>query len=186
MKKIITLITLLFSLSCSYNNQNLDLKLTLNDKFTQENKRYEITTSVVDLRKKPEIVGRKHYYKQSVSLLAKKPIANLLKESIDKNLKSRGFKVGNLRYLELQILELNYDTKKGIFVGTSKGEAKIKAVIKNYNATKIFEKTFNVSVGRKHVIISDLATDKTIIENLISEIASDILEDSSINEQITK
>ena len=186
MKKILTLTTLLFSFACSYQNQTLDLALNLDKPKAQTTNAYEIMTRVIDLRENPEIVGTKSYYKKTISLLAKEPVAELLQKSLDKNLKARGFEVGNLRYLDLEIVELNYHSKKGIFVGSSNGEAKIKAIIRNYNQTKIFEKTFNLALGRKHMIISDLVTDQQIIENLIAETTNDILADKSIKQQLTK
>ena len=187
MKKLLILSSLLLIFSCSYQNQTFKLKISPQGEFSPASKDSQIFVSVIDSRENTKIIGSKNYYKQNISLSSKDPLPCIFKTVINKNLVNRGFILNKKRrYLELEILELNYNSQKGIFIGSSKGEAKVKAIIKNYNQTKIFEKTFYLTLNQKHAIISDIKTDQKTIQNLISEIISDILKDQSILTQINK
>ena len=188
MKKLLILSSLLLAFSCSYKNQKLDLKITPKGEFSKENvKDSEVFVTVFDYRDNSHIIGTKDYYKKSIELSSNESLPNLLEKAINNSLKEGGFKLNqNRRYLDLHILEMDYNSKKGIFLGSSTGQVKIKAIVKNYNHTKIFEKTFNLSLNRKHPIISALATDKKTIENLLTETIEDILKDDSVKEYIIK
>jgi len=190
MKYLLILSTLFLSFSCSYKNQTLDLKISPQGEFTKATPDSHIMVQVFDdrkSRKNTKVFGTKNYYKKEISLSSKNPLPCIIKTSVNKNLKERGYTFNNnRRYLELHILDLNYNSKKGIFIGSSNGEVKIKAIVKNYNKTTIFEKTFDLMLNRKHAIISHLTTDKKTIENLLTEAVEDILQDDSIQKQITK
>lgn len=186
MKRLLILSSLLLALSCSYKNQTLDLKISPQEKFAKASKNSDIFVSVFDKRPNTQIIGTKHYFRQTINLTSKQHLADVLENSINKKLHENGFELNqNRRYIDLHILEMDYITKKGIFVGSSTAAVKIKAIVKNYNQTKLFEKTFNLSLNRKHAIISDLATDKQTIENLLSETIADIFQDKSIMNQIS-
>lgn len=187
MKYLISILAIILTTSCSYKENKIDLKITPYGKFNKASQGSSLTTLVLDVRQDRDLIGHKKYYKKTINITTNNAISKILKDAIDKNLQDRGFEFDNKRrYLELHILKLNYEAKKGIFIGDSSGTAKIKAIVKNYNKTKIFEKVFDLNLNRKHFIISSNYQDQKTIQNLASEIASDILNDKSLNEQINK
>ena len=165
----------------------MDLNISPMGEFSEMAKGSNVFVTVFDYRDNTQIIGTKNYYNKSIEISTSTPLPDLLEASINKTLETHGFELDqNRRYIDLHIVKMDYNSKKGIFVGSSAGEVTIKAIIKNYNHTKIFEKTFNLSLNRKHVIISHLATDKKTIENLLTETIEDILNDESIKAQIIK
>jgi uncharacterized lipoprotein YajG len=187
MRHLLILSSLLLAFSCSYKNQTLDLHISPKGEFSKDAQGSNVFVTVFDYRDNTKIIGTKNYYQESIELSSSKPLPDLLEGSINKTLETHGFELDqNRRYIDLHILKLDYNSKKGIFVGSSSGELKIQAVIKNYNQTKIFEKTFNLSLNRKHVVVSHLSTDQKTIESLLTETVEEILKDESIKEHIIK
>jgi uncharacterized lipoprotein YajG len=191
MKKNILITCLILATSCSYNDRQVrfDLNVAQNQNDTVINKSGALSAlkiSVIEQRKNPEIVGTKKIGDQKVKITSTENLAKLLEEKISENLFEQGFKKGNAKQLELYVEKFQFTAKRRFFIGKSEAKTKIKAVVKDSKNNVKFTKNFELSLNNKHFIASFESTDEATINQLLNEVAQDIVSDKSLLENLSK
>lgn len=182
MKKLLLVTSLILAASCTHQNQNVKLDLSLNSAKSNIGKGSSIDLIVFDDRLEDQVVGTKEFGDEKIKILTSENIALLLTKKINQNLSEKGFKKGSDKLVEVHVEKLNYEAKRGFFVGKSKGEAAIKVLVKNAKNKSIFTKKFDLSLSGKHFIVPLESTDSSTINNMLQEIVQDVLD----NEELLK
>lgn len=181
MKKLLSILCLSLTFSCSYQNQIVKFDLNFNDEKSNIGNNTAIDLMVFDNRFNDKILGTKELGQdEKISITNHENVALLLTKKISHNLEQKGFKKGVNKTIELHIEKLNYLAKREFFVGSSEGTAEIKVVVKNNKDKSIFTKNFNITVANKHFVVPLASTDSKIINSMLQEIISDILNNAEL------
>ena len=150
MRHFLILSSLLLAFSCSYNNQTMDLNISPMGEFSEMAKGSNVFVTVFDYRDNTQIIGTKNYYNKSIEISTSTPLPDLLEASINKTLETHGFELDqNRRYIDLHIVKMDYNSKKGIFVGSSAGEVTIKAIISHFSEVNIPKQSLKTTITQR-------------------------------------
>ncbi|MBM5782344.1 MAG: hypothetical protein FJ368_02865 [Pelagibacterales bacterium] len=187
MKKLLLILVLLASVSCSYKNQ----KIVFNFDVENENKSNSIEKKTFDLRVSDErhnkkILGKKKFGQTRVNVFSEQNLADILKYKIKDNLVNQGFIEGNDKIVEVRIKTLVYKAQRGFPIGTSEAKGVIRVDIKDSSGkNKEFSKNYTLEFKNKHFISSLSATDEKNINNLLHELVSDMMKDKELIDNIS-
>jgi uncharacterized lipoprotein YajG len=185
MKKIflnaVLLLSLFATISCvPSQDQKIKLDLSFDETKSELGNGAEVKVLVFDDRSNKEIIGTKKFGTEEINITSEQNLTDLLQKKVSENLFGRGFKKGSAKTFELRIESLNYKAARQFFIGTSKANASIKAVIKNNKNNSKFTKNFDLSLKNKHFIAPLESTDGETINALLQEIIENILSDENL------
>ncbi|MFT5703857.1 MAG: putative lipoprotein YajG [Rickettsiales bacterium] len=172
MKKILTLLALVGTLSScvNYNQENLNLNLSVDSKFNDFGKNQNVDLSVVDGRSNIESIGDKRLGKDLINIKSTQNLTVLIKNKIARDLEQNGFLINDNtdKSLEIKILTLNYSAYREFFIGSSKIEILLKITALNGNKSS-YSTTQNFSLSQKHFIMPLITTDEKTINKALQE-----------------
>ena len=186
MKKILLIITLLTSVSCTYYNQKIDLNLNLTQIESNIGNDALVSVFIFDKRSDRKVIGEKIFGQKVITISANQRLNALLREKIRDNLALKGFRSGRTSTLKLYIESLDYKSERGFPVGKSEASATIKVVAHNTESEKTLTKNFNLNLNGNHFISSLKSTDEEIINSLLEEVIQNIMDDESILDILAK
>jgi len=186
MKKQILVLSLIALASCTYNDRKISLNLNIEQNQHTISKATALKISVVEYRQDPQVIGTKKIGDAKVNLTSDQNLAIMLHDKISQSLFAQGFKKGNDKQLEFRIEEFRFKAERHFFIGKSDAEAKIKAIITDAKGNVKFTKTFELSLKNKHFIASFETTDEETINQLLNDVAQDIVSDKSLLENLVK
>jgi uncharacterized lipoprotein YajG len=162
MKKILTLLALVGTLSScvNYNQENLNLNLSVDSKFNDFGKNQNVDLSV----------GDKRLGKDLINIKSTQNLTVLIKNKIARDLEQNGFLINDNtdKSLEIKILTLNYSAYREFFIGSSKIEILLKITALNGNKSS-YSTTQNFSLSQKHFIMPLITTDEKTINKALQE-----------------
>lgn len=186
MKKFLLIAALLATISCSHQNQKITLDLYFDEKKSNIGNGSAIDVVVFDDRINKEIIGKKIFGDEKITISPEQNLALLLEQKIKENLGRKGFSQGGDKIIEIRIETLEYQARRRFFIGTSKANGLLKVVVSNIKTGEKFTKNFTLTVKNKHFIAPLASTDANTINELLQELVQDILSDKAILKNLTK
>ena len=177
---------LMMTVSCTYNNQKVELGFDLNNKVSAIGHYKKVEVVVVDTRENKDVIGEKKYSSEvTVKITPNQDIANFLQQKLTHNLISRGFQYGNDKTLTLKIESLFYKANRSL-IGTSEMGTSFKIIIKDNKNGSIFVKNYNISQNNKHFIMPLDSTVADAVNKFLQDAVQEIVADDSFIENLIK
>ncbi len=186
MKKILFAAVLMAASSCTHLDQKISFDFDFDNEKQNIGRGIGIDILVSDERGTDQIGTKEFSSEEKIKISSKDNLAEILRQKVTENLYSRGFKKGWDNTIEIHVLKLKYNAKSEFFIGKSKAEAVIKAVVVNNRNGASLTKNLSSSLDGKHFIRPLESTDKSSINSLIKEIVQNILEDEEIIKRLTQ
>lgn len=187
MKKLITLFSLIFAISCSHQNQKVVLNFKIDNDKTVINSQKTFTLRVSDERHSKKVLGSKKFGTTKVNVFTEDNLSEILSNQIKNSLVNKGLIEGNDKIIEVRIKTLKYKAKRGFPVGNSEAKAVIRVDVKdNKGKNKEFSKNYTLEFKNKHFISSFATTDEKNINNLLEELVSNMMQDKELLDNIAQ
>ena len=180
MKKFLLVVSLLATISCSHQNQKVTLDLSFDEKKSNIGNGSAIDVVVFDDRANKEIIGKKIFGDEKITISPEQNLAQLLEQKIKENLGRKGFSQGGDKIVEIHIESLEYRARRRFFIGTSKADGVLKVIVSNVKSGEKFTKNFTLTIKNKHFIAPLASTDANTINELLQELVQDILNDKAV------
>ncbi len=186
MKKLLLTSALLFAISCSYQNQKVTLDLSFDDKKSDIGNNVGLDLQVFDDRLHTDIVGIKELGDKKFTIAPEQNLTEFLRRKIKEDLFHKGFRPGKDKALEIHIETMKYKAERGFMLGKSTAEIAIKVVVINNRTGEKLTRNFTTKLNNKHFIAPLDSTDARIINSLLQETMSDIINDEPLLRNLAK
>lgn len=180
MKKFLLIASLLATISCTHQNQSIKLDISFDEKKSNIGNGSAIDVVVFDDRANREIIGKKVFGDEKITISPEQNLALLLEQKIKDNLSRKGFVQGGDKIVEIHIESLEYLARRRFFIGTSKANGELKVIVSNVRSGERFTKNFTLAVKNKHFIAPLTSTDANTINEVLQELVQDILNDKAV------
>ncbi len=181
MKILLTIISLFALISCAHQNQKIRVDFSLDEKKSNIGNDVGISLAVFDDRLENKFFGTKEFCDdQKISITSNQNLAELLENEINNQLLRKGFKQGNEKIVEIRIQNLKYEASCGFLLGRSKADVSVKVSVTSSKGKIKTTKNFGLTANSKHFLLPLASTDADTINNVLSQVVRDILEDDMI------
>lgn len=177
MKKLLITICVLALTSCTHLDQKVNLDITTtNNHQSHTGNGLGLSIEVYDDRAESKIIGIKKFCDDKViKITSDQNLAKLLQQEIREGLFKKGYKKGTDKLIEISIQKFRYRAQCGVMVGKSRADISVTvSVTDSKNGTNI-AKNFKLSANNSHFLAPLEKTDSKIINNIVSEVVEDIL-----------
>jgi len=177
MKELLTILTLGISLSScvSYNQEMLNLNLSIAQKYSDNGKNKTVELSVLDGRKDKDLIGTKRLGENLIAIKPSQDLIGVIQNKISRDLEQNGFLVATQNttlantLLEVKILTFNYNGYREFLVGSSKIEILLKITAQDKVGGTKYSTTQSFSLDKNHFIVPLITTDEKTINNALQE-----------------
>ena len=185
MKTLLTLIGLsLLCEACALTPQTVQLKPDIQLKVGDVAKGREITVVTVDERTR-SVIGNRTVGAMGANITTEEDVAAIIHTSIVDGLRKKGFAIktslnpADPRELRAEVRNIEYTVTPGIFSGTLRTEAAIKAVC-NINKNREYEHLYRAEVSDWILVVQFAEANEKRINESLSKVIQTMLDDDQL------
>lgn len=168
--------------SCSFKEQTINLVFNPEVNFESIINK-PINVVVIDNRLDKRFVGKKTLGDKSIALVLDQTLPSYVQKKLTQSLSDVGFIEGNSPTLEIEIKSFRYNANRKFFIGDSRAEIRLKALVKKNNSITA-SKNFDLDISSKHLIMPLRINDKKMVNLILKESLDKVLADEMIRANI--
>ncbi len=189
MKKVVTIILILFLSSCvTYNQEHLNLNVSIAKKYSDFGNNKPILVKVIDERNDKNLLGNKRLGESLIAIKSDQSLVEVAKNKIIRDLEQNGFLASSKenketladKSLEVKIITFNYNGYREFFVGSSKIEVAIQINAKDNVKNTEYSTIQSFAFDKKHFIMPLITTDEKTINFALQEALDGIFNDQKL------
>jgi uncharacterized lipoprotein YajG len=185
MKKIFLITLLSLAISCTHQNQKIDIGFHFELEKSNIANGTRVALKVFDDRVNKTILGSKKFGDEKIEITANQNLTDFFYKEISKNLTAKGFltaksfNLDKVNIVEIHIETLKYKAARHFPLGKSEAHSVIRVIVRAVGAKSEFTKNYTLDLTDKHFIAPLASTDAQTINSLLQETITDITEDSA-------